>query len=270
MSISAESAYLRVFRICQSALRHATDALLSVVLAPRCAVCDGVLDEPLSGPVCSACWSRVHFITPPVCDRCGDPLPAWRDISQQTSRCPRCRRAALHVDRGRTIGEYDGALRAIIHALKYQKRRSLARRLAALMRDRGAEVLHGADWIVPVPLHPRRRRHRGFNQAEDLARHLGLPVRAWLVRRHHTRPQVELPASQRHRNVRHAFEVKRRRWSHPFDGGDLRLSGRCVVLVDDVSTTGATLEACARVLKQAGVREVRALTAARVVWKPRA
>jgi predicted amidophosphoribosyltransferase len=80
------------------------------------------------------------------------------------------------VDRARAVGAYDGSLRAIVHALKYEGRRSLARPLATFMRTRGADVLGGADWVVPVPLHPSRRRERGFNQAADLARHLGLPT----------------------------------------------------------------------------------------------
>ena len=160
------------------------------------------------------------------------------------------------MDRGRAIGSYEGALRAIVHALKYEGRRSLARPLADLMRERGAEVLAGSDCLVPVPLHPTRRRARGFNQALDLARHLGRPVRKALRRVRATPTQTGLPAAQRHRNVRDAFAMAPRTPS---------LSGATVVLVDDVSTTGATLEACARVLKAAGAREVRALVAARVV-----
>jgi ComF family protein len=110
--------------------------------------------------------------------------------------------------------------------------------------------------VIPVPLHRSRRRHRGFNQAADLARHLGVPVSLALRRVRATATQTSLPAGQRHRNMRDAFAVTRH--AAP-------LTGAVVVVIDDVSTTGATLEACARVLKDAGVKEVRALTAARVV-----
>jgi ComF family protein len=242
------------------ALRLGLDALLSVVLAPCCAACGNLLDHPTRGPVCDACWRSILPITPPVCDRCGDPLPTWRTISIPLALCPRCRRTPRVVTRARAIGSYDGALRAIVHALKYDARRSVARRLAALMRQRGVDVVHGAACAVPVPLHASRRRQRGFNQAADLARHLGLPVVAALRRNRATHTQTGLPAAQRHRNVRDAFALTR-------SGRTIR--GAVVVLVDDVSTTGATLDACARVLHDAGASEVRALTAARVVTSPR-
>jgi ComF family protein len=206
--------------------------------------------------VCSRCWESIRPLTPPLCDRCGDPLPSWRAISTAQHHCPRCRRAPRFVDRARAIGDYRDALRAIIQALKYDGRRSLARPLAMLMRSRGGDVLDGASWVVPVPLHRSKRRQRGFNQAADLARHIGLPVAAALKRVRATPSQTGLPASQRHRNMKDAFaataEIR-------------RVAGTIVVLIDDVSTTGATLDACARALKEGGVREVRALTAARVV-----
>ena len=174
--------------------------------------------------------------------------------------CVRCRRTRHAVDRARTVGEYSGPLRAIVHALKYDGRRSLAKPLAVLMRQRGAPLLHRATCVVPVPLHLSRRRRRGFNQSADLARHLGLPVVHALRRTRATAAQADLPAARRHRNVRDAFAITRR---------GRRLAGTTVVLVDDVSTTGATLDACARTLKAAGVAEVRALTAARVVTSRR-
>jgi ComF family protein len=161
----------------------------------------------------------------------------------------------------RSAGLYDGSLRAIVHAFKYRQCRALARPLAALMARAGADVLDGADAVVPVPLHPARAWRRGFNQADDLARALDLPVWRVLRRARHGPPQATLPAARRHGNVRLAFALARlAAWR-----ADTRLRNRVVVLVDDVMTTGATLDACAEVLLAAGVRSVRALTAARAV-----
>jgi predicted amidophosphoribosyltransferase len=140
------------------------------------------------------------------------------------------------------------------------------------MRDRGADLLAGVDCSIPVPLHPSRRRHRGFNQAADLARGLGPPVCAALKRTRATATQASLPAARRHGNVRGAFAITRagrRLFERARGDGDHAAAGLIVLLVDDVSTTGATLDACARVLKAAGAREVRALTAARVATRAR-
>jgi len=245
------------------------DALLSVLVAPACASCGRLLEAPRRGPVCESCWLAIEPITPPVCDSCGEPLPSWRVISQADARCARCRRIGGAVARARAVGLYAGTLRDIVHALKYRGRVTVAPRLGRLMRDRSGELLRDADLAVPVPLHPRRRRARGFNQAALLARHLGLPVVAALRRCRDTASQTGLPAARRHRNVREAFRLRQRavvtsRW--PFvvrRACTDRVRDRIVVLVDDVVTTGATLEACARVLREAGAREVRAVIAAR-------
>lgn len=241
------------------AVRACADALMAVLLAPVCAACDAPLDSPTRGPVCAGCWDRIVPITPPACETCAEPLQSWRVISPERQRCARCRRRPTALSRAGTIGAYDGALRDIVHALKYDRRRSVAAPLAARLRAHGAGVLAGADIAVPVPLHRSRRRQRGFNQAADLARHLGLPLADALRRTRATPSQTDLPAAQRHANVRGAFALRRRH----------SVAGCCVVLVDDVSTTGATLEACARVLLGAGAREVRAVTAARAVSRRR-
>jgi ComF family protein len=242
----------------QSAFSHSSDAVLSVVLSPACAACDSPLLHPIRGPVCDRCWESIRPLTAPLCDRCGDPLPTWRLVSLPLACYPRCRRMPRPLDRARAIGEYEGALRSIVHALKYEGRRSLARPLGRLMRLRGAEMIAGAACVIPVPLHPSRRRHRGFNQAADLARQMQIPVVAALRRVRATPTQMGLPAARRHRNVRDAFAPT---------GAAKALAGASVVLIDDVSTTGATLDACARTLKLSGIAEVRALTAARVVGR---
>ena len=244
-------------------VRLAANGLISALLAPTCAVCSAILDTPLDSCVCRNCWGSVHVIRPPVCDVCGDPLSRPVDESLPIDQSEVCNCCALHprvITRARAIGEYEGTLRDIIHALKYQHRHSLADGLALLMRVSGRPLLHEADCVVPVPLHPKRERARGFNQACELARRLGLPAVEPLIRARYTVPQVELEADRRHANVREAFRMRR-----PFFRSAPSVKGLRVVLVDDVSTTGSTLEACAAVLKDAGATEVCALTAARVV-----
>ena len=239
----------------QSQIRTCANALVAALLAPACAVCNVLLDSPIDGCVCKNCWRSILPITPPLCDRCGDPLP------RPAASCANCSGTSPAISRARAIGEYEGALREIIHALKYSGRHSLARPLAELMRRRGHELLDDIDCVVPVPLHWRREFRRGFNQALEIARHLGPPVVDMVVRRRATRPQVELAEDRRRANVAGAFRV-RRGWF-----GARIIQGKKLLLIDDVSTTGATLESCACVLKECGASEVFALTAARVVTR---
>jgi ComF family protein len=194
-----------------------------------------------------------------LCQSCGDPLASWRTLSLELARCPRCRRFPSLLSCSRSAGEYNGALRNIVHAFKYEGRRSLAGSLARLMRETGGEVLTGAGCVVPVPLHPWRQLHRGFNQASDLSHHLDAPVVRALWRWRATVSQTGLTAAGRRRNVRNAFRLSPLLTHRTLD---THIRNRVVVLVDDVRTTGATLEACARVLKEAGAGDVRAITAA--------
>ncbi|NUR54179.1 MAG: ComF family protein [Acidobacteria bacterium] len=180
-------------------------------------------------------------------------------LSIAESTCARCRRRPPLVTVARAIGQYEGSLRAIVHAFKYGPRPTLARPLAARLRASGGDVLEGADIVVPVPLHASRQRQRGFNQAAELARHLRVPGLDALDRVRRTASQADLPAARRHANVRGAF-------AHV---AGVDVTDRIVVLVDDVSTTGATLNACADALLTAGAREVRALTVARAVIRRR-
>ena len=241
-------------------LSRIADGLLAVLLAPGCAACDAPLSHPSRGPVCGACWDSIGRFTPPLCDRCGDPLPSWRvlGVAANASVCPRCSRRPSALTGSRAIGAYDGSLRAIVHAFKYAGCRSLSHGLGAHLRESAADLLARADIVVPVPLHRSRQRTRGFNQARDLARRLGVPMVETLRRVRATPSQTDLPAAARRGNMRNAFALRRGK----------AVDGLRIVLVDDVSTTGATIEACARVLRAAGAAEVSAVTAARVVSRP--
>jgi ComF family protein len=204
--------------------------------------------------VCDACWGAIVRWSPPWCARCGQPQPPWRAAADL---CARCRRLGGGLPT-RVVGPYEGRLRDVLHAFKYDGRRSLAPPLAAMLRAQAGDLLDAADAVVPVPLHGARRRARGFNQAHDLARALGPPVLRALRRRRATAAQMSLTARARRANVRGAFALARR-----LPPG--AIGGRVVVLVDDVVTTGATLDACAAVLRQAGAADVRAVTIARAV-----
>jgi len=256
-----------------SRVRDTVDGLLAALLASPCSVCGRVVDQPTRGAACESCWNSIRFITPPYCVSCGEPLPSARTVvlvaaqhpqspDAQGAQCSRCLSQPLVVDVARALGPYEGTLRDLVHGLKYHGRRSIAPRLAALVRERCAAVLVGADAVVPVPLHRAREWSRGFNQADIIARGLGRPVWRPLRRTRHTVPQSTLPATQRWHNLRGAFGLRRRPWDR---WNASTLAGTCIVLVDDVSTTGATLDACAEVLKAAGVAEVRAVTVARAV-----
>jgi ComF family protein len=254
----------------KSLIPAGANALVAALLAPACAVCSALLDEPLSGCVCAGCWQSILPITPPMCDRCGDPLARQPQSlvpnPQSLARIPQvlcasCCVSDSIVSRARAIGEYEGTLREIIHALKYSRRLSLARPLAERMRQRGTDLVDEVDYVVAVPLHWRREYQRGFNQAREIARYLGPPVVEALIRRRATRAQVELAADRRRANVAGAFRLRRSWFRSP------NLRGKKLMLIDDVSTTGATLESCAEVLRAAGAAKVYALTAARVVSK---
>ena len=175
------------------------------------------------------------------------------------SPCATCRTTTPRYDYARSAAIYEGQLREALHALKFAGRRALAGPLGDLAAEQCvASLPDGIEALIPVPLARERERERGFNQATLLARRIGrrldVPTRPrWLARIRATRPQSDLSAAERRANVRGAF------------GASDRVAGRHVLLVDDILTTGATLDACARALRDAGARRVGVLTVARVV-----
>jgi ComF family protein len=247
-------------------VRRTGNALLAAVLAPTCVACTCVLDAPGEGPACDACWARVRRLTPPLCTRCGHPLPVPSPRlprSLVTPLAPRCTVCDGWPDgllsQVRALGPYDGVLKDLVHALKYGARRSLAARLGPLLREAAGPLLDDADAAVPVPLHAARQWTRGFNQADLLARTLGVPVWPMLRRSRATPPQSGLAAAARRRNLSGAFRLRR------LPAWRRQAVGRRLVLVDDVSTTGETLLACAAILRDAGAADVRAVVSARTV-----
>lgn len=239
-------------------LRRLGEGLVDLVFPPLCVSCHA----PSPQHLCESCIAAIPRLEPPLCHRCGRPLDQLAVSPTSSFRgrahCRRCRTMPVEFDLCRAYGPYGGTLREAILALKYGGKTAVVPALAGLLAQvlEDETTLRRARMIVPVPLHPRRLRQRGFNQSELLARALaartGLELRCDLVvKTRHTRPQVGLNAEERRENLRDAFE---------FRGGDA-ITGP-VLLIDDVTTTGATFHECARTLRAAGATTIYAVALA--------
>lgn len=238
-------------------LQATVDAALNFVYPAVCQLCGEERAGKREGYVGSQCWSEVRFVTAPFCDRCG--LPYDGDILQPF-RCGNCADMEFGFRFARSAVRANAIMLDIIHRYKYHQALWFEPFLGDLLERAAGPALAGQQWdvLVPVPLHPIKKRERQFNQAERLARclgrKLGLPVNVQAVRRaQFTETQTRLGRSQRAANVGRAFA--------PQAGCDLR--GQNVILVDDVMTTGATTSACAKALRQAGAADVCVWTVAR-------
>lgn len=236
-------------------LRRWGRTIVDAVLPPRCLACGEIVGEPDS--LCGPCWSAITFFAPPWCSRCGLPFP---HPMGEGAVCAECARERASWDRARAVMRYDKHSRRLVLALKHGDRTHLAKALGGWMRRAGGEILDRADFIVPVPLHWTRLFARRYNQAGLLAHAIhaagGPPVAPdWLVRRRRTPSQGRLGALARTRNVRGAFALRPGR----------SVVGKRLVIVDDVLTTGATVEECARVLRREGAGFVGILTLARAL-----
>jgi ComF family protein len=224
------------------------------LLPPLCLVCQRGMAAPDN--LCAACWRTVRFISAPLCDRLGVPLPydtGELQVSAGALATP------PDYDRARAVAHHMGPIRALIHALKYQDRLEPGALLGRWMATAGRELLHDAHVMVPVPMYRRRLLGRRFNQAallgREIARLTGVPMEPLALQRLKNTPaQVGLTRAQRALNVRGAFKVTTE--------GKAHVAGRNVVLLDDVITTGATINACARALRRAGAARIDVLAVA--------
>jgi ComF family protein len=222
-----------------------------------CQLCETERATARDGFVCSRCWSHVRFIKPPFCERCGLPFEGEFTTAFE---CTNCREMELHFSSARSAVVAKSVVLEAIHRFKYQNALWFENFLAGLFLREALPALRGQKWdfIAPVPLHPVKKREREFNQAENLARHLGaaakIPLNTRLLRRvSPTMTQTLLTREQRAENMRGAFAVR----------SGVKLNGEKIILVDDVFTTGATTSACAKALKTAGAGEVCVWTVAR-------
>jgi ComF family protein len=224
---------------------------LDLLFPPQCAGC-----KQSSSVLCSTCMAAFLPLPQAICPHCGNPMPA-------TGGCRQCRYHMLGLSGLRAACVYQGALRSCIHALKYDGNKRLAAPLGQVLAQAYRDYGLRADVIVPVPLHSERERQRGYNHAvllaAECALNVKLPLRLDIVARHKaTHAQVDLAAHERHLNVAGAFHC-----TPAFASGALH--GCSILLIDDVSTTGATLEACAAPLFAAGAKAVWGLVLARPV-----
>ncbi len=241
---------------CSGAWRQAARMALDIALPTLCVACR----EPVDGEgVCANCWAKLSFIAPPLCPRLGIPFvydPGSGLLSMEAISDPPA------YGRARAAVRYDEVARTLVHALKYQDRTDLAPAMGRWMARAGRELIEQTDALIPVPLHWRRGWSRRYNQSGALARVIerqtGVKLLSEVLRRvRPTLQQIGLSRAQRASNVQGAFKVAAEKQSE--------IQGRRVILVDDVLTSGATADACARALLRAKAASVDVLVFARVV-----
>ena len=222
---------------------------LDLLFPPRCVQCNAA-----NSWLCPKCLGNIHYITGPVCRQCGTPTPAHKLLS-----CQQCLNNPLqHIDGIRATAYFENnPIRFAIHALKYQNNKAVAGTLAELLANTCRQYHLAADVIIPVPLHPSRLKERGYNQSQLLAAHLGrllnVPVNTVTLQRiRKTKSQMKLGAGERHENVSGAFACK-----------DKTMQNLGVIIIDDVCTTGSTLDACAAALKASNFSAAWGLTLAK-------
>lgn len=230
--------------------------LLDVILPPICHICRSFIPDAGELHICPACRERLPLVTSPLCPVCGIPFIG----AGSNHRCGACLARPPHFDAAVARFLYEGAIRNMIHSFKYNQQTHLRYPLALLALEgmNGIMTDHDPHLIVPVPLHRSRLRQRGFNQAvllgKVLSRRLSIPLLPdTLARSRPTEPQIKLSAAERRLNVKGAFTVNR-------PGS---VAGKRILLLDDVMTTGSTMDECAKELKNAGAEAVIAVTIAR-------
>lgn len=246
-------------------VREGFEWLVDWLYPPRCRACGGIIHGRDAEVFCPLCWSQIRFVSHPLCNICGRPFP---DASGEDHLCASCLAQPPHFERARSWACYsreensEDPLRHVVQRFKYGRKVSLGKPLGRLLAQ-GARCFlaeSDIDLIIPVPLHPKRLRWRGFNQAVLLARQVSrahhLPLDPFvLCRGKETPPQTQLTEIERRKNMRGAFMLSAKKSVH----------GRRLLLVDDVYTSGATVNECSRTLKAGGAKQVYVLTLARTV-----
>ena len=234
--------------------------VLHFLFPSECEACNAVLSEGDLPLFCRPCWETIRSIKGPTCVVCGIPNSLAVDATDEAkNECYSCRDSPPNFDTVTAIFRYEGVLATAVQRMKYRSRTSLIRPLTGLMHEH-LDRIHEVDAVLAVPLHIKRLRKREFNQslslAEPVAEYLGVPLLIdTLVRTRQTPPQTTLEWKDRHSNVRNAFSVRR-----PQD-----VENKTLLLVDDVLTTGSTVNECAKTLRNAGAKSIHVLALARTV-----
>lgn len=222
-----------------------TTLLLDLLYPPRCPVCDGI--APWNDPICPECREKLPYVPGKRCIKCGKPVEPFENL------CDDCRKLPHVYDEGRGVFLYNDVMKQTMIRLKYKKRREYGKTLGRLVFEAERKTITGwhPEAVVPVPIYKKKLEMRGYNQAEEIARPIaegaGVPLLSnLLVRVRQTEAMKSLTAVERRKNLTDAFAL----------GMHLRRPLQSVILVDDIYTTGATIDACAQVLKRAGTGHI--------------
>ncbi|MBP7710641.1 MAG: ComF family protein [Rickettsiales bacterium] len=230
-------------------------SFLKIIFPSHCLACEKIISA--DGLFCADCWPKLQFISEPKCAICAYPF----EFQGLSLLCAKCLTKKPSFDKSVAIFRYNHVIRKIISSLKYRDQTFVAKKFARLLFDKAKNEIAACDLIIPVPLHVKRLRKRKFNQAILLAKNLlkFAPKKTFypdfLIRTKHTKPQVELKKKDRENNLKNVFEVNEKYRE--------TVRGKKIILIDDVTTTGATLENCAKVLKKCGAKEVVVLVVAK-------
>jgi len=232
--------------------------LLNFIFPARCFICHGLLD--INEGLCEKCLQKIKFVSEPFCSKCGKPFKTKETFEGVLDPvCLDCRDKKIFFEYARSLGNYEGVLRQCIHLLKYRGKKVILKKIDNIVEDLIGDLfcLEKISFVLPVPLHKKRFQERGFNQSTLIANLIGdsysIPViEEMLERISFSRPQVALGKKERIKNIKNVFKASTSPW----------IKNSIILLVDDVYTTGSTVNECARILKKAGASKVYVFTLA--------
>lgn len=249
----------------QNMIKYIKEGLLNLVFPLDCKICGKPIRESKGYSICEDCFKTIELIDKPYCKKCNKPLLISVDLFRQEQNifCVDCKKKKYSFEFARSVGRYDGVLKECIHLFKYYGEKELAKPLGKLLIDyltKNEEFRELIDLIIPVPLHKNDLRKRGFNQSVLLAKIIGnyfsIPVKEEvLIKKRLTPSQVNLSKKERDKNIFKAFFINESK----------EVKEKNILILDDIFTTGSTVEECAKELKKAGTKNIFVLTLARSV-----